>query len=211
MSLNSRQRSRARFRWSPVLVAVVLLTVAIGCRDAASNPTSSGGARKTSSTGPEAAPPEDTVPDSPPQMLDCSQAISEAAKPGDFDEVLFDGIALPTRSPLQANPTPDGRVFAKHGLVVREGFEADLVVPPAWRDELTIGWGSPGEDVSELRIPGCTAPNSSTGWLAFSGGYQLAEPACIELVVRTATRAETVQIGIGASCPGQGPPPRPTP
>jgi hypothetical protein len=194
-------------RWLWRIAVLFLTATTLGCSGRSSDPVGSSATYRTGNQPTVVATRPESGPGPPWDVLDCRQAIDVSAEPGDQNEVVLGGIALPTRSPLQANPMPGGRLFAKHGLVVRVGFEGDLIIPEAWREELTVGWGGPERGTSHLRIPGCTAENSATGWLAFAGGYDLPRPACVEVVVQTATRSETVLVGLGASCPGQGPPP----
>jgi hypothetical protein len=49
----------------------------------------------------------------------------------------------------------------------------------------------------------------SDDWLVYPGGYSVSQAACVSLIVRTGQTEQTVQIGVGASCPGQAPPPPP--
>lgn len=150
--------------------------------------------------------------------LPCQDVGSKAAPPSDFS-IVFDRVALPTGRALQANRSgesdPARRLFAKNGLYVRGGASFDLVVPDEWRGRLTLGWG--GKKGSHLRVPECRPTGAvdqpsnykSEVWLAYAGGYWVPEPACISMVVRAGQAEQTVRIGVGASCPGQGPPPPP--
>lgn len=146
-------------------------------------------------------------------LLPCQDVGSQAALPSDYS-IVFDRVALPTGRALQANRSrdsdPAGRLFAKSGLFVRPGASFDLVVPDEWRGRVTLGWG--GKQGGHLRVPACrpTGTIDPPVWLAYAGGYWVPEPACVSVVVRTGQAEETVRIGVGASCPGQEPPPTPS-
>jgi hypothetical protein len=152
-------------------------------------------------------------------LLPCQDIGAKLAPPSDFS-VVFDRVALPTSRALQANRSgesdPARRWLAKTGLFVRGGASFDLVVPDEWRGRLTLGWG--GKRGTHLRVPECRASATidqpsdkvSTLWLVYAGGYWVPEPACVSVVVRAGEAEQTVRIGIGASCPGQGPPPSPS-
>src|SRR5437867_13192404 len=150
-------------------------------------------------------------------LLDCQAVIGSEAVPAAGDSIVLDGVALPTKRALQANRTgdPGARRFAKDGLYVRRGAAFDLIVPNEWRDRLTINWGFPGEATHHLRVPGCrptrtiNAIHDQDAWLVYSGGYTVSEPACVALVVKAGQTEQTVRIGVGAACPGQGEPPPP--
>jgi hypothetical protein len=151
-------------------------------------------------------------------LLPCQDIGAKAAPPSDFS-IVFDRVALPTGRALQANRSgesdPARRLFAKSGLFIRRGASFDLVVPDEWRGRLTLGWGE--KKGAHLRVPACR-PTGTTAqasnpesevWLVYAGGYWVPETACVSVVVRAAQAEQTVRIGVGASCPGQGPPPPP--
>src|SRR2546426_6679010 len=147
-------------------------------------------------------------------LLDCQAVIGSEAVPAAGDSIVLDGVALPTKRALQANRTgdPGARRFAKDGLYVRRGAAFDLIVPDAWRDRLTINWGFPGEATHLLRVPGCRPTGTinpiheQDPWLVYAGGYTVSGTACVSLKVKAGQTERTVQIGVGAACPGQGEP-----
>lgn len=123
-------------------------------------------------------------------------------------------VALPTGVALQANPTgeadPAAQLFAKHGLLIRPGASAELVVPEMAPGQASIGWGSPAMRTRHLVIDGCAGTTATTGaWLVYAGGYWVAEPTCLPLVVKAGGATREVSIGVGTPCPGQAPPPPP--
>jgi len=155
-------------------------------------------------------------------VLPCQDVIASVAAPPSESSVILDGVALPTGRALQANKSndsnPSAKLFAKDGLLIRRGATFDLLVPQQWRGRLLVGWGSPGKPTSHLRVPGCRPtqrmPSSSRwdpsdDWLVFPGGYSVSQAACVSVLVRAGQAEQTLRIGVGASCPGQGPPPSP--
>ncbi len=144
--------------------------------------------------------------------LRCGSNIALAQPASDL-EMVFNSVALPTRQALQANPFATQAAYAQHfakrGLLVRGG-EVDLVVPKQWRGRLAISWGKPQARTWRLRIPDC-GPQTGNSWQVFAGGYWVRTPACVDLAVvdRATGSRVVVPIGVGASCPGQGPPPVP--
>ena len=71
-------------------------------------------------------------------------------------------------------------------------------------------WGNTDHDGiarRSFKLKPCAGPAK---WLVFPGGYLLTEPACIDLVVRVTDHDTHVRVGVGASCPGQRPPPEPS-
>jgi hypothetical protein len=155
-------------------------------------------------------------------VLGCQDVIGSEAAPPSESSIILGGVALPTGRALQVNPSgdsdPHAKLFAKDGLFIRRGASFDLLVPEQWRGRLTVIWGSLAKPTSHLRVPGCRPtqrmPSSSRwvlsdNWLVYPGGYLVSQAACVSVVVRAGQAEQTVRIGVGASCPGQGPPPSP--
>ncbi len=140
-------------------------------------------------------------------MLHCGDAISSGPAPLADDVPISNAVVLP-KVALQANRTgefdPSAKWFAKVGLFVRSGASFMLSVPDDWMGRLSIGWGSPATRTMNLHVSGCT---SDIRWLVFAGGFWVDEPSCVPIVVNSGSQQETVQIGVGAACPGQAPPP----
>jgi hypothetical protein len=141
--------------------------------------------------------------------LPCQSAFASEADPSPDLSVIFSQVALPLRTPLQATSSgerdPSARLFAKAGLSVVSGASFDLIVPVQWASRLTIGWGSPATRTIRVHVSGCNAAASNRPWLVFAGGFWIAEPACVPLLVSTGDREQTVQLGLGVTCPGKVP------
>lgn len=147
--------------------------------------------------------------------LPCEDAIGSTATPDPGMSTVFDRVALPTGRALQAEPTrdadPAAKLFAKSGLLIKRGVSFDLIVLNEWAGRLTIRWGSPGNRSAHVRVPRCRPTEKinplcdSDPWVAYAGGYWVSQPACVLLTVKTDQAEQTVQIGVGAVCPGQAP------
>ncbi|GID29576.1 hypothetical protein [Paractinoplanes brasiliensis] len=103
---------------------------------------------------------------------------------------------LPTARLQVAESGEPGRLFAKAGLLVRAGTPVELTVDPSARG-VTIGWGSPGPEVTTISVPACP---DAKGWLAFAGGYHVPEPMCVPLIVRANGREARARVRVGADC-----------
>ena len=172
----------------------------------------------TTSCGPTSAvspAPSDLV-----AVLRCQDVIASQVAPPSESSIILESVALPTGRALQANRSsdPNAKLFAKDGLFIRRGALFDLVVPQTWRGRLGIGWGNYSKPATQLRVPGCRPtqrmPSSSRWaltdeWLVYPGGYSVSQAACVSVVVRVGKVEQPVAIGVGASCPGQSPPPPP--
>ncbi len=205
-----------------VLVAVLALA-AVGCADdddgdAAPGATTGPATTAAPSTGgaspvttvpvdTRAAAAEDTV------VLPCEQSIAAVpAPPGGF-EVVLGAVALPTatvqaaalQTAVSGEADPDARLFAKTGLLVLGGADFEVIVPDDARPGFSVGWGSPA-----VRSRAVSVACDAEGWLAFAGGYWVSEVGCRALLVRSAAGEQTVEIGVGAPCAGQDPPPEPS-
>lgn len=145
-----------------------------------------------------------------PNTLDCSVGIERVSedqlvRPGD-DYMLFGGgVALLTADTssmvLQmTEPGDDGLRFAKTGLLVREGAQAELAVPNEWQGKLSMTWGQFTEGTERIDVKPCAVEDPLGEWLFFAGGYLIDAPACVDLMVRTGDSTNSVSVPIGASC-----------
>jgi len=149
-------------------------------------------------------------------VLPCASQIDASAAPSPQLTTVLGQVGLPLRDALGTvllpnEPNPNARYWAKTGIDVRAGASFEIVVPPAWRGRLSIGWGGVRQ-VTRLRVAACRwmsgrSQSSPAGpWLGFAGGYWVRSPACVALVVRAGHQTRDVRLGIGAPCPGQRPP-----
>jgi hypothetical protein len=136
--------------------------------------------------------------------LRCGGAIVTDRSAGDDLGTVKGVVALPVAGVagvLEANPARPGSpgdLFAKRGLVVRAGRTFDLVVPPAERGRLALGWGGPGKRTWRLHV---SCPRrAGDPWLAFPGGYYVPHRACVSFIVHTEGARERVRIGVGTAC-----------
>jgi len=183
-------------RFSALLATTLLLTTAGVC---------------------ESSPPVKSQPADALFVLPCQDVIGSETAPRSDESIVLDRVALPTVKALQVHPThgsdPAAWLFAKNGLLIRRDASFDLIVPDDWRGRFAVRFGSPGQLTRDLRVPGCRPTHTlnpireSDDWLAYAGGYFVKDPACIALVVMAGQQTQTVRIGVGASCPGQAPPP----
>ena len=153
------------------------------------------------------------------RALDCRDPIAAMATPrtGYAYQVIGDAVAIVTSTTSKAalqtsatgDPNPSKRLFAKNGLLVRKNTRSEFVVPTTWHNRLSFLWGNAGPQVptEHLVVGPC---DSAAEWVAFPGGYVVAEPACVSFVVRTTDGDHQVKVGVGAPCDGQRPPPQPT-
>ena len=167
----------------------------------------------TTTAAPITGAPTTTVPGT---AFDCRDPIGVLTGTPDDYQVVGDAVALLSSagSPaaLQTSRTseadPAHRLFAKTGLLVRAGAKAELLVPPTWSGRLAVAWGNTATEPTEhLVIGSCEGADV---WLAYPGGYYVRDAACIELVVRVDSVDTVLDVGVGAPCPGQQPPPEPT-
>ena len=151
------------------------------------------------------------------RQLPCHEAAGGQAPTRDLTVVLG-VVALPAsprerqalQTALSGSPDPAQRLFSKWGLVIRTGVQFRVMVAPAFRDRVSIGWGNANEDHvgTTITINRCRAPGVT--WLDFAGGAWVHKPLCATLIVESHGEQRSVQVGIGKACPGQLPPPSPT-
>src|SRR5437870_4161994 len=99
----------------------------------------------------------------PRKIVTCDEAISFTRAPSAGTRVLLGRVALPPeRFPGQPHAAPENRplpYYAKFGLQVHAGRgPVDVIVPPAWRTRVALGWGEDSggpQQASTVRVLGC--------------------------------------------------------
>ncbi|MEA2000707.1 MAG: hypothetical protein U9N84_02280 [Actinomycetota bacterium] len=147
--------------------------------------------------------------------LVCSSMIDSSLDlPSSYTDILG-VVALPTSesapAALQVNrddkAPPIERYWAKTGLVVMAGRSFELRIADDLVGSAAMGWGSPAQMVERVVDGGC---EGGSGWVAYPGGFVVDEPRCIRITVKSGNDEQTVDIGVGAPCDGQEPPPYPS-
>jgi hypothetical protein len=184
------------------IAVVVAICPEVACTGKPTAATPSGGSPSAASS--PTALPSGSI------SLDCSGPIGVMSSPTRPYSDILGAVGLDTTSTLQAGRTggTDGpadphRLFAKIGLLVHAGRDANLSVPPGWATRVSIAWGNhAAEWTTSLHIPACPPPPSGSGqWLAYPGGFSLDKAACVPLDVRAGSRTTTVHVSVGTHCP----------
>jgi hypothetical protein len=147
--------------------------------------------------------------------LNCRDPIGSAATPPPSVHTIGEAVALQTststRRALQTArfaDAPGFRYFTKTPVYVRtNGKSATISVPRRQQGRIAMSWGNTDSDgvaTQSFTVGPCSA---TTNWIVFPGGYHITRPGCFRLVVRVAGNDERVEVGLGAPCPGQRPPP----
>ena len=143
--------------------------------------------------------------------LDCMNASSyEGVVPPPGRTVVLGAVALPTERALSVGRSalePTAPVWTKDGLMVSTDSAVELRVADEWRGKFSFSWRRPEDGrVEQVRVPACAASRGAGKWLGFVGGYYVADPACVAMIVTVGGVEQRVEIGLGAPCAGQDPP-----
>jgi hypothetical protein len=138
------------------------------------------------------------------QLLDCAASMGGQGRPGVNSPELVNAIALDTSEILQANASGQGdpryAYFAKSALFVRPGRAFEIIVPDRWVSRVGVAWGNgPASVTSHLQAFSCAARDNAE-WLAYPGGFYIAEPACVPLTIKAGSNTRTVHVAVGAPC-----------
>jgi hypothetical protein len=147
--------------------------------------------------------------------LDCVNGYSDVGVvPPAGRTVILGAVALPTERALsivRSGLAAEARLWTKDGLIVSTDSAVELRVADEWRGKFAFEWGQRRDGpVEQLRVPACAASRGVGNWLAFTGGYYVADPACVAMIVTVGGVEERVEIGLGAPCAGQDPPVNPS-
>jgi hypothetical protein len=136
----------------------------------------------------------------------CTPSIDEKSEIPAGYRLVGQEVAVPDGRVLQVAESgeadPAARLFAKWGLVVRDGAVVDLQVPHRWEDKARIGWGPSIVPGVSARVRACAATEGRSRWLAFAGGTWVARATCLPLTIRSRGQEVQVQLGIGVPCDG---------
>lgn len=144
--------------------------------------------------------------------LQCGGWIEDEVTIPDSYEEILGVIALPTvaSAPEALQVTefdeapPAEPFFAKTGLVVRPDAAFELEVIEDLVGSVALGWSDAEEATERVIGEPC---DSGSGWVAYAGGFVVAEPRCVELRVTTGGATVAFEVGVGAPCVGQAPAP----
>ncbi|NND13907.1 MAG: hypothetical protein HKO10_08075 [Acidimicrobiia bacterium] len=139
---------------------------------------------------------------SEPVDLRCHELIDHINAPPETYNVVADVVAFnPAQLSVSSPPgDPDGRLWAKDGLVIRAGAQFEILAPTSTGEDLTFGWGSI-DGVSAIRVPACEFRGSD--WMVYAGGWTPRERGCYDVFIRVDGVIESVQMAIGAPCDPQ--------
>lgn len=143
--------------------------------------------------------------------LDCLNGLGyEGVVPPAGRSVVLAAVALPTEralSVVRSRLDSAAPLWTKDGLMVSTDSAVELRVADEWRGKFSFSWGRPEDGhVEQVRVPACAASRGAGKWLGFVGGYYVADPACVSMIVTVGGVEQRVEIGIGAPCAGQDPP-----
>ena len=195
-------------RRRPPAVSLVCLVAAISCSApggtvAPSGPTTPAATRAESSPIPESV------------QLSCDDFIDTVHGQQDGYETVLGVVQLPTAPVTRALqtgriPGPPRRYFAKRGLIVGPDTPFQLTIVDLQALDASLGWGNPGRSGRTLTVDRCRSAQNPRSWLVYAGGFNTARTGCLPLQVSSTTGTRRVQVGVGAPCPGQDPPPQPS-
>ena len=205
---NGRRRARRLPAWLFVLLAVSGCASEPQRSSISSSPASPSSGMPGPSTGGGLGQGADGA-----VRVNCDEAIGEGvpgSDPGTGSVGILGVVGLPA-SPqhmsLQTSASgesgPGMRLFAKQGLYAKATAQFEILVPAEYVGRAAVVWGNPGTPTTHLFFGPCGSIPTKTGWLSYAGGYLVADPMCLPLLVRSAGHEERVTIGVGRPCPGQ--------
>ena len=131
-----------------------------------------------------------------------SSPVAESSVESPLGVVVLNTVALESNRVLQVfqsgETPPPARLFAKTWLWVRAGVAATLTIINA-RGDPTMGWGSPAQRATQVRVPACPALGGP-GRIGWPGGFWVANPRCVHVAVTSGTRRVDVPMSIGQRC-----------
>jgi hypothetical protein len=143
--------------------------------------------------------------------IDCGSSIFQFTSPaGHFGKglrVVLGRAWLPKAStllrwPRKSNLGVHDR-FIKFGLTVSAGSSVTLEVPPDSHGVYGFYFGSASPTTiatAPRMLQAIACPRKNGGWTNWAGGYLLAKPSCVPLLVRVGSRSARVNLSLGRRC-----------
>jgi hypothetical protein len=139
--------------------------------------------------------------------IGCGSAIYELPTGSAANiRLVLDRIWLPKVSTVlswRGAPSQAGADrFLKWGIRVDAGTPVTLEVPASSRRVYALYYGTSATSVADgptaVRVTPC--PLAYGRWTVWAGGYLVAKPSCVPLIVRVGSRSTRVSLSLGRRC-----------
>jgi hypothetical protein len=91
-------------------------------------------------------------------------------------------------------------------IYIRAGGRAFTIeIAPAWHQPAGMAWDKRGDAKPRIaravRVEPCPGGDKLSVWLAYPGGFYVARPACLPIVITIGVRRYRARVPLGRGCP----------
>ena len=140
-------------------------------------------------------------------IVDCDDAARGVAQPGGKLYGARLGLSWGTRAKKLA-PSQDASFpfWSKLPIFIRAGGRPfTIAIAPSWHERAGMAWDSRGDAQPAIahgvRVLPCPGGDNASVWLAYPGGFYVARPACLPIVITIGARRYPARVPLGRACP----------
>ena len=90
-------------------------------------------------------------------------------------------------------------------IFIRAGGRAFTIeIAATWHERAGMAWDSRGDArpaiARGVRVVPCPGGDGASVWLAYPGGFYVAKPACLPIVIAIGTKRYTARVPLGRAC-----------
>jgi hypothetical protein len=139
-------------------------------------------------------------------IVDCDDAARAIAQPGGKLYGGRLGLSWGTRAKkLVSGPNVTYPFTSSLPIFIKAGGKSfTIAIAPSWRKRAGLAWDARGDAeppiAQGVRVLPCPGGDKATVWLAYPGGFYVAQPACLPIVITIGGKRSTARVPLGRSC-----------
>ncbi|MDP9258527.1 MAG: hypothetical protein M3Q31_18540 [Actinomycetota bacterium] len=140
-------------------------------------------------------------------IVNCDDAARSVAQPGGTLYGGRLGFSWGSRAKkLVLSQNASFPLWSKLPIFIRAGGRAFTIeIAPAWHERAGMAWDNRGDAKPAIahgvRILPCPGGDNATVWLAYPGGFYVARPACLPIVITIGAKRYRARVPLGRGCP----------
>jgi hypothetical protein len=140
-------------------------------------------------------------------VVDCDDAARAVAQPSGTLYGARLGFSWGTRpKKLVLSQNANYPFTSKLPIFIRGGGRAFTIeISPTWHQPAGMAWDNRGDAKPAIahgvRVVPCPGGDNAAVWLAYPGGFYVAKPACLPIVITIGAKRYPARVPLGRACP----------
>lgn len=137
----------------------------------------------------------------------CDDAARAVAQPGGALYGARLGFSWGSRAKkLSLSPNARFPFWSKLPIFIKAGGRPFTIeIAPTWHERAGMAWDNRGDAKPAIahgvRILPCPGGDNASVWLAYPGGFYVARPACLPIVITIGATRYRARVPLGRACP----------